>query len=235
MPGDIGCYTLGLNLRAVDTVVDMGASITMASGFYHAHRLSGDSKPIVASIGDSTFLHSGAAGLSNAVHTDARFILVVLDNGTTAMTGMQPTAGSAELAYGTNGKLVSIERLARACGVEFVREADPYDYQVFESLLKEARAHTKAKDGGIAVVIAKRACVLYDKSELYASPVRVEVTDECDGCKYCLIAFECPALVLSADGERVDIDRRICVDCGECIEGCYKGFIIPEMSEVHAN
>jgi indolepyruvate ferredoxin oxidoreductase alpha subunit len=56
---DIGCYTLGINLRAVDTVVDMGAAITIASGLYQAYRLDGKSKPIVATIGDSTFIHSG--------------------------------------------------------------------------------------------------------------------------------------------------------------------------------
>ena len=40
-PGDIGCYTLGLNQGSVDTVQDMGASISMASGFYHAYAQDG--------------------------------------------------------------------------------------------------------------------------------------------------------------------------------------------------
>jgi indolepyruvate ferredoxin oxidoreductase alpha subunit len=228
LPSDIGCYTLGLNLRAVDTVIDMGAAITMASGFYHAYKLDGEDKPVVATIGDSTFLHSGLPGLTNAVHTNARFVLVILDNGITAMTGMQPTAQSEQLAYGTTDKILSIERLAKACGVGFVKEVDPYDYGAMERVLNEAGEHTRAEDGGVAVVISKRACVLYDTSEVRENPVPVEVTEECDGCNYCLVAFECPALVLSPDGERVDIDRRICIDCGECIEGCYKGFIVPQ-------
>jgi indolepyruvate ferredoxin oxidoreductase, alpha subunit len=56
---DIGCYTLGLNLGAVDTVLDMGAGITMASGMYHAFSQDGVRRPVVATIGDSTFYHSG--------------------------------------------------------------------------------------------------------------------------------------------------------------------------------
>lgn len=226
-PSDIGCYTLGLNLRAVDTVIDMGAAITIASGLYQTFKLSGEHRPIVATIGDSTFFHSGVPGLVNAVHTGARFILVILDNATTAMTGFQPTAQSDQLAAGTTTHPVPLEGLVRACGVSFVVEADPYEHAAFVDVLKQAETHTQAHDGGMAVVIARRPCVLYDPSPVKANPVRVEVTEECDGCKYCLTAFECPALVLSASGERVDIDRRLCIDCGECIEGCYKGFIVP--------
>lgn len=228
LPSDIGCYSLGINQRAVDTMIDMGASITIASGMYRAYQLDGKSKPIVATIGDSTFIHSGVPGLSNAVHTGARFILIVMDNGTTAMTGLQPTAQSEELAFGETDKQLSIERLVLACGVDFVREVDPYDFETFQSTLKDADSHTKAESGGVAVIIAKRACILYDRSTILANPIRVEVTEACDGCNYCMVAFECPALVLSPDSKRVDIDRRICIDCGECIEGCYKGFIVPQ-------
>ena len=58
-PSDIGCYTLGLNLGAVDTVLCMGAAISQAAGFYHAYRMKGEFPPIVATIGDSTFYHAG--------------------------------------------------------------------------------------------------------------------------------------------------------------------------------
>ena len=78
----------------------------------------------------------------------------------------------------------------------------------------------------MAVVIAKRPCVLNDRSPIDAQPIKVQVTDECDGCKYCLIAFECPALSMNSATNKVEIDRRTCVDCGQCIEGCYKGFIV---------
>ncbi|MBI4673108.1 MAG: indolepyruvate oxidoreductase [Chloroflexi bacterium] len=223
---DIGCYTLGTNLRAVDTCLDMGAAITIASGMYQAYRLDKKPKSIVATIGDSTFIHSGVTGLANAVHTGARFVLVILDNATTAMTGFQPTADQTRLADDAEGTRVGIPDLVRACGVKFLQQADPYAQDEFEKILKQAEAFTHAPDGGIAVVIAERPCVLNDRTPIDEHPVRVEVTDECDGCKYCLVAFECPALVMNVKTNKVEINRQTCVDCGQCIDACYKGFIV---------
>ena len=225
-PSDIGCYTLGLNLRAVDTCLDMGAAVTIASGLYQAYHQDGEDVVIAATIGDSTFLHAGIPPLASAVHNQARFILVVLDNSTTAMTGMQPTADSGLLADGRMGNRVSIKDLVQACGVKFIEEMDPYRIKDFEALVRRARDHIRQKDGGIAVIISRRPCPLYDPTPLRENPVRVTVTEECDACKYCLTAFECPALVLDEDLGRVVIDRRICADCGVCIEVCYKGFIV---------
>ncbi len=226
-PGDIGCYTLGVNLRAMDTVVDMGASVAMANGFYQANRLLGDERPIVAAIGDSTFFHSGIPPLINAVHTGARFVLLILDNHVTAMTGFQPTPdsrswgdGHAELAV-----QVPIPDLVRACGVGFVAGADPYDHQEFRQTLRRAYEYSQSPEGGVAVIVVNRPCVLYDPSPVQEAPLPVIITEDCDGCRYCVEAFECPALVLRADGSRVDIDEKICIDCGQCVDACYKGFI----------
>ena len=224
--GDIGCYTLGLNLKAVDTCLDMGGSVTLATGFYQAHHQDGKDLAIAATIGDSTFLHSGITALASAVHNQARFILIILDNGTTAMTGMQPTADSGLLADGRQGRRVAIKDLVQACGVRFIEEIDPYRVKDMEALVKQARDYARQPDGGIGVIIAKRACALYDPSPLQESPVRVTVTEECDGCRYCLIAFECPALVLDEERGRVVIDRRICVNCGVCTEACRKECIV---------
>jgi indolepyruvate ferredoxin oxidoreductase alpha subunit len=225
-PGDIGCYTLGINLNAVDTCLDMGGSVTIASGLYQAYHQDGKDVPIAATIGDSTFLHSGVPPLANAVYNGARFVLVILDNGTTAMTGMQPTADSGILADGSLGQRVAIKDLVQACGVNFVEEIDPYRVKDFEALVKRARDHTREPDGGVAVIIAKHPCVLYDPRPLQEHPVRVTVTEECDGCEYCQIAFECPALVLDQDLGRVVVDRRTCVNCGVCLEACPKGCIV---------
>jgi indolepyruvate ferredoxin oxidoreductase alpha subunit len=229
-PGDIGCYTLGLNLKAVDTCLDMGGSVTLATGLYQAYHQDGMDVPIAATIGDSTFLHSGVTALASAVHNQARFILIILDNGIAAMTGMQPTADSGLLADGRQGQRVAIRDLVEACGVNFIEEMDPYRVGDFEALVKRARDFTREPDGGVAVIIAKRPCVLYDPTPLRESPVRVTVTEECDACQYCLLAFECPALLMNEDLGRVVIDRRICVDCGVCIEACHKECIV-EASE----
>jgi indolepyruvate ferredoxin oxidoreductase alpha subunit len=225
-PGDIGCYTLGTNLRVVDTCVDMGASVTLAAGFYHANKVTKDERPIIATIGDSTFMHSGIVPLLNAVHTNACFVLLILDNHTTAMTGAQPTPASDVTADGSAATRVPIEALVRACGVGFVRVADPYDRAPFETLLKEAQAWTQAEGGGVAVIIADRPCVLYDDAPVTDTPVPVVITEECDGCRFCTEAFECPALVLSADRSRVDVNFGVCIDCGQCIDACPKGFIV---------
>ncbi len=228
-PSDIGCYTLGLNLRAVDTVFVMGAAVSFADGLYKAGQLSGEDTPIIATIGDSTFLHSGIAPLINAVHSGSRFVLVILDNHTTAMTGFQPTAASDLLADGeAASRRTSITDLVKACGVTSVAVSDPYEHETLRTDLRAAFDHTQSPDGGIAVVISRRPCLLYDPSPLYEVPVPVEVTEECDGCRFCLEAFECPALYLTTDGSRVEIDAKICVDCGQCIDACHKGFIVAE-------
>jgi indolepyruvate ferredoxin oxidoreductase alpha subunit len=230
-PSDIGCYTLGLNMRAVDTLVAMGAAVSVADGLYKAGQLSGDTTPIIATIGDSTFFHSGIAPLINAVHSGSRFVLVILDNHTTAMTGFQPTAASDVLADGESASgRASLSDLVVACGIESVMITDPYDHATLRSALRKAYRHTQSEDGGIAVVIARRPCLLFDPTPIHEAPVPVEVTADCDGCRYCLEAFECPALYLSADGSRVDVDDAICVQCGQCIDGCHKGFIVAKHS-----
>ena len=216
--GDIGCYTLGINLDAVDTCLNMGASISMAAGFYHAFRLDGVEKQVVATIGDSTFFHAGLSALANAVYTGARFILMILDNRVTAMTGMQPVPHTGVLADGTTGVALDLEKAVEGCGVRWVRRADPYEIPAFIDLLKEANAHVVSPEGSIAVVIAEHACVLSQPSATGDMPV--EINENCDGCDYCLLRFECPALMSVSHGERVEIDRMICVDCGLCVEAC---------------
>ncbi len=174
-PGDIGCYTLGLNQGAVDTVHDMGASISMAAGFYHAYAQDGQSPPIFASIGDGTFYHSGAAGLENAVYNGARFVLLVLDNGTTGMTGMQPTPEFGETADGHAGGIVELESLIRGCGISYLEHADPHDLAGFHRILLDALDHSRAPGGGVAVVLARYACVTQLKGLGTRSALPVEV------------------------------------------------------------
>jgi indolepyruvate ferredoxin oxidoreductase alpha subunit len=224
---DIGCYTLGLNMKAVDTVLDMGAGITFASGFYHAYRQDEKDIPIVATIGDSTFFHSGSSSLLSAVYNNARFILVILDNEITAMTGMQPTPGLGITADGSEGKKVSLEELIKGCGVKWIKTIDPYDVENLIKLLKEARKYTQRSDGGIAAIVARHPCLIRYPDVWKEHPVKVEISGDCDGCHYCLDYFECPALYLSEEKDRVEIDRNFCVDCGVCIHACPKAAIVP--------
>jgi len=227
---DIGCYTLGLNLGAVDTCLDMGAAITMASGFYHAFAQDDVQKPIVATIGDSTFFHSGTAGLLSAVYNGARFILVILDNMTTAMTGMQPTPALGIRADGSEGKIITLERIVAGCGIDYIEAVDPYDVQKMSTALKKATDYLKEPEGGIAVIIARHPCVIAYRGEAIPDKKKVKVTDDCVECNLCLERFECPALYHDQELGRTDIDRQLCADCGVCIQVCPKGAIVEDES-----
>jgi len=229
---DIGCYTLGLNLGAVDTVIDMGAGLTLASGFYQAYHQDKNDVPIVATMGDSTFYHSGTSSLINAVYNNARFIFVLIDNEITAMTGMQPTPGIGMTADGAEGRTVPLEELIKGCGIKWLRNIDPYEVKEMISLLKEAHAYTKSEDGGIAVIIARRGCVIRYPEALEGQEIRVEITEDCNGCRYCVDHFECPALLFDEENKRAEIDRKLCVDCGVCINVCAQKAIVPADQDV---
>nr|WP_304598740.1 thiamine pyrophosphate-dependent enzyme [Geobacter sp. FeAm09] len=212
-PSDIGCYTLGVNLGGVDTVLCMGAAIGQAAGFYHSYRVTGQPRDIVATIGDSTFFHAGIPPLIDAVVQGARFVLVILDNSTTAMTGNQPTP-----AHGTPaGQAVDIAAIVAGCGVEFCRSADPLDLPAFTALVKEALVFSR--DRGVAVVIAKSPC-LVDKSARHAKRPQAVVDAACTGCRYCTAQFECPALVYDEASRKVVVDVMICSGCGVCLAVC---------------
>jgi len=221
-PGDIGCYTLGINIGGVDTCLCMGASINQAAGLYHSYAVSGaELPPIVATIGDSTFIHAGVTGLINAVYNKARFILVILDNSTTAMTGNQPTAATGIRADGSAGNCVSLEKLIEGMGIGFLRVVDPYDVQGLISLLQDADAFTRSEKGGIAVIIASHPCIMNLRE---GKRYTVTVSEKCTGCRTCIKNFECPAL--SPDGnERVTINHLLCSGCGVCVHACPAGAI----------
>jgi indolepyruvate ferredoxin oxidoreductase alpha subunit len=223
---DIGCYTLGLNLGAVDTVLCMGAAISQAAGFYHAYKNAAQRPDIVATIGDSTFFHAGLPALVDAVTQGVRFVLVILDNRTTAMTGSQPTPATGLGACGEALQTVDIETAVRGCGVEYIREANPYHTDDLIAVLKDAVAYSR--DAGPAVVISRYPCVLdkrqADECRPGSAPV---ITDDCDGCAYCVQQFECPAIALVADGSRAQIDGVLCSGCGVCLHVCPKQSIQP--------
>ena len=222
-PSDIGCYTLGINLGAVDTVLCMGAAISQAAGFDYAHRLSGKQVDIVATIGDSTFYHAGIPPLIDAVVQGARFVLVILDNGTTAMTGNQPTPATGIGAGGEAVAAVDMEGLVRACGVRFCRTANPDLLPEFVALIKEALAH--ARGSGVAVVIARQPCAMVAGVAGGKAQGGIVITGECTGCRHCTDRFECPSLVFDEATNRVRVDGMTCNGCGVCVHVCPLGAI----------
>jgi len=123
--GDIGCYTLGVlpPVGAVQTCLCMGAGISQAAGMIHA----GVKEKVFAVIGDSTFFHAGMPGLLNIVYNKANVCVIVMDNSVVAMTGHQPTPGSGKTAMGIDAKIIGIDDIAKAVGIEKVTRVDPYD------------------------------------------------------------------------------------------------------------
>jgi len=164
-----------MNMESVDTCHDMGAAITFASGLYHAYHQDDKDIPIIATIGDSTFYHSGAPGLLNAVYNGARFVLVILDNSITAMTGMQPTPESGVTADGHPGTSLSIEELVKGCGVKYFRVINPYDIKGMIREARKAYKYTQQPDGGMAVLIARYPCITYQKEQLKINPIKVDI------------------------------------------------------------
>jgi indolepyruvate ferredoxin oxidoreductase alpha subunit len=223
---DIGCYTLGINLGAVDTVLDMGAGITMASGFWNAYIQDDVKKPVVATIGDSTFFHSGTTGLMNAVYNDSRFVLVILDNYITAMTGMQPAITQDKRVDGRKGNSIELETIVKGCGVKYLKVVDPFDTKNMIKTVKDAAKYAYSDDGSIAVIIARHACVIGFKDQAIPEIIPVKVTDDCNECGFCHTRFECPALYVDAENEKTEINQTLCAQCGVCLDICPQGAIV---------
>lgn len=221
---DIGCYTLGLNLGAVDTVLCMGASISQAAGFSRAYRDAEKKPDIVATIGDSTFFHAGIPALIDTVVQKVPYLLVILDNRTTAMTGNQPTPATGTGILGEPLTIVDIATVVKGCGVQWCREANPYQLEAFISLVKEALSYSRAN--GPAVIISRFPCLLSmtaEEKKTFGKAVRINET--CDGCGYCIKHFECPALVFNPEQKQVSIDPLVCSGCGVCVSVCRTGSI----------
>ncbi len=222
-PGDIGCYTLGTSLGAVDTCIDMGGGLNLASGFYESYRQDGRIIPIIATIGDSTFFHAGLSPLYDAISKNKRFILVIMDNGTTAMTGMQPTPQTGITAQGEKNRPLLIEDIVRGMGVRFLKIIDPYDVPLMVGTLKEAFLYISSEKEVAtypAVVIARRECLLYSKDKGRTMPEGVPLEKNCTGCRVCLKLFDCPAFVFDKEDNKVKIDDDLCTRCGVCLFVC---------------
>ncbi len=220
--GDIGCYTLGAvpPLKAVHSVVDMGASLSMAHGMELAEITQRYKRPVVGVIGDSTFAHSGISSLLGTVYNAGAGTLCILDNRTTAMTGTQgnPCNGVTlkEQARGVNpldvppGKPLNIKALVEAMGVEDVVEVDAQDLQAVRAALKNAcRVNTEQ----LSVIIFRSPCRLIDRSRKPAPRI-----NNCRACGIC-VQIGCPALGKDEYGI-AKIDPAQCVGCGQCAQIC---------------
>ncbi len=204
---DIGCHTLGYmppyNLGEV--LMCMGASTGMASGL----SLFNENKRVVAFLGDSTFFHAGLPGLINTIFNQHDITLIIMENGTTAMTGHQDHAGND----------IPIESLLKGLGIENILSCDTYSQAKLTDLVKSS-----LEVKGISVVIAKHPCMLKFTRMQRRKPGYVQrhiSIDQgvCNQTHDCVEQFGCPTFVRKADG-RVDINLDLCIGDGSCRPSC---------------
>ena len=206
---DIGCYTLGLlpPLKTADFLICMGSSVSAGSGFAKA-----SGKQVVAFIGDSTFFHSGMTGLANAVFNRHDLLLVILDNGTTAMTGHQPNPGVAADVLGEGCVHLDIASVVRGLGVERLVTARGYNQNALQrelSALKEEK--------GVRVLLVQEPCVLFARRSLKKARTQVSyVAEQGEDALRCLNTLACQAF--RRNGDTIAIDEELCAGCMVCMQ-----------------
>ena len=214
--GDIGCYTLGATapLKATDTTICMGASVSGLHGFNKAGA-AGRTGKTVAVIGDSTFMHSGITGLVNIAYNESASTVIILDNSTTGMTGHQQNPTTGFNLKGDPCTKINLEELCRSVGIRRVRVIDPYDLEQCDKAIKE-----EVGCGEPSVIISRRPCALL-KTVKHPGPISVD-NSKCIGCKACM-KIGCPAI--SIVDRKAVIDQTQCVGCNVCAQLCRQNAI----------
>ena len=219
--GDIGCYLMGSYppFDVLKTSISMGASIGIAQGMSKALEGTGkEIEPMVSVIGDSTLLHSGLPSVINYGYNRHNTKLLVLDNRSTSMTGLQDNPVTGKTVRGEQGNQVDIEETLRALGIGNVTKVNQYNMkqarEVFEEKLK--------KEEGPLAVIATGPCALKYKVKHDFYYVDPEV---CIACRTC-VKVGCPPIGMheypgrEAGDVRSYIDATRCVGCSVCFQVC---------------
>jgi indolepyruvate ferredoxin oxidoreductase alpha subunit len=207
---DIGCHSLGglppYNMGEV--LLCMGHSVSTGAGL----AVHNDSRKVVAFLGDSTMFHAALPGIINAIIYNHNVTLILLDNGTTAMTGHQARAGTGEV-----GDKIPIIPLLEALGVQKILDVDAYNQRKLIEHVQEANAHQ-----GFAVVIARHPCMLKftresraQRPELKLPKITVNPDQAADALP-ALEEFGCPTFQRT-DDDLVGVSEDLCIGCGSCI------------------
>jgi len=207
--GDIGCTSLGVYkpLEILWTEVTMGASIGLAHGF----KISGATKPVIATLGDSTFFHSGIPPLINAMQHGCDLTVIVLNNLWTSMTGFQPNPNTGLGLFGKPSNVISISKITEAIGA-FTVTISPFEVEKSIDIV----AKTISKKG-VKVIISKEECVL-QKMRHGSKNIPYYIDQEkCIKCDACIKNISCPAII---DNNEYFIDKNICTGCGICAQIC---------------
>ncbi len=210
---DIGCHSLGFMppYKMGEVLFSMGHGVSTASGM----AIGNETRKVLTFIGDSTLFHAGLPGIVNAAIYDHNITLVLMENGTTAMTGHQPRFGSGEV-----GEKIPFVPLLENLGVRFIREVDAYEQATLTKHVVEAIEHK-----GFAMVIARHPCMLkFTRNQRKNMPgfrlpnVRVD-QDKCERIYECAAEFGCPSFQRSADGS-ITVNEELCIGDGSCLQTC---------------
>jgi indolepyruvate ferredoxin oxidoreductase, alpha subunit len=226
--GDIGCYTLGAYppLSALHSNVCMGSSIGTAHGMAKALGDTGKGQ-VVAVIGDSTFLHAGVHPLMNLVYNKGSATVIVLDNGTTGMTGSQEHPGTGFTLRGKETHKVDLLELARVLGIENPRKVNPWNLEEIGKVVQE-----ELDKDGPSLIVSQGPCMLLRRAiKQWNRPPRIN-DQKCVGCKSC-VQLGCPAISFqrvegdrgfTKDGKKrkgiSSIDASACPGCHLCYQVC---------------
>jgi len=214
---DIGCHTLGfLPPHEIGRLLmSMGASTGIGQGL----SLFNSERRVVAFLGDSTFFHAGIPGVINALFNNHRLTLIVMENGTTAMTGHQEHPGTGR-NFNDPTERIPIRRVLEGLGIQNIAEVDTYDQKAL------TLAVGKALDApGLSVVIAKHPCMLKFSRQQRRKPGfvqrHVEVSrDSCTLARECIDRFGCPSFKRDGETGRVSTNTDLCIGDGSCIQTC---------------
>ena len=230
--GDIGCYGLGTGpsgFSQMKTIHAMGSGAGLAAGFGQLERF-GLSQPVLAVCGDSTFYHAAMPALVNARYNGANFVLLLLDNSATAMTGFQPHPGTGRTATGSEAPVLDLRAICESLGAK-VQVEDPFDL----GATTEAMVNFLQDKEGVKVLILKRECALV-RSKRQRKLYHVEVNPErclgekCGCNRLCTRIFKCPGLYWDSATGKAGIDEAICTGCGVCAEICPASAIRKEVA-----
>lgn len=213
---DIGCHTLGYlpPYEMGQVMMCMGASPGIGSGLSLFNR----SRKVVVFLGDSTFFHAGLPGILNSVFNQHPITLILMENGTTAMTGHQDHAAVGQNFNGPTNK-VPVRQVLEGLGVKHIYEVDTYQ----QSILTE-RVKTAVSNPEFSVVIARHPCMLKftrnarRKSGYQAKQVHID-QELCNQVHVCVASFGCPTFTRHKDGT-VTINRDLCIGDGSCLQTC---------------
>jgi indolepyruvate ferredoxin oxidoreductase, alpha subunit len=213
---DIGCHTLGFlpPYEVGQLLMCMGASTGIGSGL----SLFNTTRKVVAFMGDSTFFHAGLPGVINGLFNRHNVTMIVMENGTTAMTGHQDHAASGR-NFNTETARIPIRRVLEGLGVDSIFEIDTYQQEGLSELVKKAVAVE-----GFSVVIARHPCMLKFTREARKKPGyqlrQVDIDQEiCKRIHACVAQFGCPTFTRREDGS-VEINTDLCIGDGSCLQTC---------------